>query len=345
MSLLILEKHQREVKIAEEILERSYGPDPTHSEKAQREMPLDGLIQTIILLDLSLRLKDTDFFSWTGQWTYILMARRMPPALAQRTAAFLTDFLTRLKDQLWWLEEPEQQQLARDMLDAAVAAVQATPYEGTGADYIAAGSHEALKRDYFDRLLKRDLAGAGRCIAAARDSMPLAEVYTDIIQGVMYQVGEEWLHNRITVAQEHYVTAATQMVLTEFYPQLLERPKNGRRVIIACIGSELHELGARMVSDLFEDAGWDSIFLGAAVPEEALLATIGAEKPEVCALSVALQQGVAECAALVAKIRKSYPQVMIAVGGHAFVNLTSAADFVGADFLSTSVTELLEQLG
>lgn len=45
------------------------------------------------------------------------------------------------------------------------------------------------------------------------------------------------------------------------------------------MGSELHEIGARMVADLFEYHGWDSIYLGAVVPAEAIK-LLGEHRPD-----------------------------------------------------------------
>ena len=55
------------------------------------------------------------------------------------------------------------------------------------------------------------------------------------------------------------------------YPLLFSQERKDRTILCACPGTELHEMGSRMVADLFENNGWDSIYLGAAVPEDALL--------------------------------------------------------------------------
>ena len=55
--------------------------------------------------------------------------------------------------------------------------------------------------------------------------------------------------------------------------QLLSRgdtaERCGRCVVVTCVGGELHELGARMVGDFFDMAGWDTYFCGADTPHEA----------------------------------------------------------------------------
>lgn len=43
-----------------------------------------------------------------------------------------------------------------------------------------------------------------------------------------------------------------------------------------------------MVADLFENDGWDGIFLGAAVPEDSMLEAIRSDKPDLVALSVTM---------------------------------------------------------
>ena len=55
------------------------------------------------------------------------------------------------------------------------------------------------------------------------------------------------------------------------YPLLVSSERRNRTLLCACPGTELHEMGARMVADIFENDGLDSIYLGASVPEDAML--------------------------------------------------------------------------
>lgn len=61
-----------------------------------------------------------------------------------------------------------------------------------------------------------------------------------------------------------------------------------------------------MVADLFENDGWDGIFLGAAVPEDAMLEAIRSDKPDLVALSVTMPQHLLTCAELVEAIRREF---------------------------------------
>ena len=86
-----------------------------------------------------------------------------------------------------------------------------------------------------------------------------------------------------------------------------------------CVGTELHEMGMRMISDLFEYNGWDSIYLGAGVPKSAIMSAVRENNPKVVALSVTMPQHLTLCLEYVNAIRKEFQDVKIAVGGRAFL--------------------------
>ena len=63
------------------------------------------------------------------------------------------------------------------------------------------------------------------------------------------------------MAQEHYCTAATQLIMSQLYPYIFTTGKNGRVLVGTCVSGDLHEIGVRMVSDFFEMEGWDTFYL------------------------------------------------------------------------------------
>ncbi len=70
-----------------------------------------------------------------------------------------------------------------------------------------------------------------------------------------------------------------------------EGERKNKTLLCACPGTELHEMGARMVADIFENNGWDSIYLGAAVPISAMLKSIAENKPHPDSLGCDYAQG------------------------------------------------------
>ncbi len=64
--------------------------------------------------------------------------------------------------------------------------------------------------------------------------------------------------NQLTVAQEHSCTVATRLFMSQLYSHIFSLPRNGRRLIATTVADETHEIGLRIVTDLFEAVGWDT---------------------------------------------------------------------------------------
>lgn len=108
------------------------------------------------------------------------------------------------------------------------------------------------------------------------------------------------------------------MAMAQMYGELFSRKQKDKTVLCVCPGMELHEMGARIVADLFANDGWDSIFLGAAVPVDYIMASVRENKPDLLTLSVSMPQHLIDCQAVVETVRTEFPEVKIAVGGKAF---------------------------
>lgn len=106
-------------------------------------------------------------------------------------------------------------------------------------------------------------------------------------------------------------------------------------------GMELHEMGARIVADLFEDHGWDSIFLGAAVPVDYIMDSVRENQPDLVNLSVSMPQHLMDCETAVRTIKKEFPDIKIAVGGKAFESTEDIWKKWPVDIYSKDARELL----
>ena len=93
-------------------------------------------------------------------------------------------------------------------------------------------------------------------------SVGLKDLYVNLFQRALYQVGELWEHQRISVAVEHLATAITESLIALVQPQIFCGPRLNRSIIVACVADEYHQLGGRMVADMFELQGWAGIFWG-----------------------------------------------------------------------------------
>ncbi len=178
-----------------------------------------------------------------------------------------------------------------------------------------------LAKDYLDALLGGERQIASRLIldAVAR-GVVVKDIYLHVFQRVQYEIGRLWQINRISVAQEHFCTAATQLIMSQLYPHIFRTERAHRCMVATCVGGELHEIGVRMVADFFEMAGWDTYYLGANTPTGGILRTLDERRAQVLCISATITFHVSDVADLIAQVRASDvgKRVKILVGGYPF---------------------------
>ena len=231
---------------------------------------------------------------------------------------------------------------AQESVRAAGATASKTPETASPE----AGGHrfEAEIERYLSALFSRDTHQAVRLIKDFLNrGIPLNDIYVDILAESMRRIGELWHESKITVDVEHYCTSATQTAMTQLYLDIFSSKRRGKTILCACPGAELHEMGARMVADIFENDGWDSIYLGAAVPEDYLLSAIEEDKPDLVALSVTMPQFLIDCEAVVRAIRREFLELPIAVGGGAFADTHDIWKRWPVDLHTTDARDLLNR--
>jgi methanogenic corrinoid protein MtbC1 len=178
-----------------------------------------------------------------------------------------------------------------------------------------------LSRQYLDALLRGERYVASQLVMDAVESgTSVKDIYECVFQRCQYEIGRLWQMNRISVAQEHYCTAATQLIMSQLYPYIFATEKTGGRFVAACVGGELHEIGARMVADFFEMEGWDTYYLGANTPSEAIVREIEERRADILGISATMTFHVRAVEALIDQVRRSDvgARVKILVGGYPF---------------------------
>lgn len=201
-------------------------------------------------------------------------------------------------------------------------------------DTILSRDFNLLGHEYLELLLEGQRQAALRKILEQVDAgLPVSTVYIDVLQPVMYELGRLWQVDEIDVATEHYVTAATQLLMAKLFPHTLNQRRISRSMVGCCLGSELHELGMRMVCDFFEFEGWDTYFLGAITPSDSLMSVIRSRQPDLLCLSATMSFGLPQIRDLIQKIQAlteiKVPKIM--VGGLPFIINPDLSSMVGAD--------------
>lgn len=203
-----------------------------------------------------------------------------------------------------------------------------------------------LAQNYLDNLLKGNRNNALELVLdKVKSGVHVKEIYEKVFQPVQYEIGRLWQTNKISVAQEHYCTGATQLVMSQLYPYLFTGERKERKMVTTCVPGELHEMGARMVTDFFEMHGWDTYYLGANMPNESVVRYLSEMKPQCLAISATMTFHVSAVEALI-KLIKSSPSVpsdlVILVGGYPFKVAEGLWKSVGADGFAMNATEAIK---
>lgn len=228
---------------------------------------------------------------------------------------------------------PALQGVAVPILDEAVRALPTLPCEAP-SPISEANPHAELAASYVGALLSGGRQRAnGIILDAVERGAQVSDIYLHVVSPAQHEIGRLWQMNQISVAQEHYCTAVTQQVMSRLYPWIFTTPRIGLRVIVTSVGGELHELGARMLADFFEMAGWDAYYLGASTPLPDLVAAIVERRPDLVAISATMSRHVAVVVEFVRGIR-ARPEIAgvpILVGGYPFNVAADLWKHVGAD--------------
>ena len=347
MSLLNTSLKEEFIEIAKKIIEKQISQqDQYHIEftKEQQQIMLEGTVNHLLYLRLAVTLNEDKVYLYYVDWIYALLSNHMGFMGEETIKSYLTDHYQYMFYYMDDVFDDDKSLHAKTLLTQAIQTTLDGNAEIFRKDYIHVGGYIENKQMLLHHLLEKDTLTAGMYVKELFRSIPLEELYTDVIQDVMREVGELWHQNKISVAQEHYCTAATQTIMSQFYEILLQHPRRGKKVVIACPGTELHELGARILSDLFEHNGWDSIFLGAAVPVQDIIDVIETDSPQLCCLSVCMPQGLPLCFSAVKQIKEQFPKLIVSVGGRAFHDMENVAEKMGADIYSETFPQLLRKM-
>jgi methanogenic corrinoid protein MtbC1 len=235
------------------------------------------------------------------------------------------------------LPDPERRLIA-DFLEFAEG-----PAPPAGVEE-AEGPLSLTRRMFVQALLTGERRAAlNVALEALRDGARVEDIYAEVFQAGLYDIGRRWEANAITVAQEHMATAVTQYVMAHLFEHI-ERPAASRGLaVITGVPGELHHVGAMMVSDMLEANGWRVQFLGSNLPIPSILAAVADAKPRLLGVSVTMLFNLRHATHLIAGAREAANGLRIVVGGAAFSGADAWRE-TGADDYAADVRSAIALL-
>ncbi|HTY14703.1 MAG TPA: cobalamin-dependent protein [Methanoregulaceae archaeon] len=197
-------------------------------------------------------------------------------------------------------------------------------------------AHAAFAHSYLEALLQGDRDRATLIIdQAAGSGVAVRDIYLNVILPVLRETGRLWQLQKITIAEEHYISASVLLAVLRLHDRILATKGESRHrtLVAASVANEFHDIGIRIVADFFEMDGWTAYFTGANTPAESLLSTVRERKPEVLAISVTMASHIPVVHYLIRSIRGDprTERVKVLVGGYPFSIVPLLWKQVGAD--------------
>lgn len=217
-----------------------------------------------------------------------------------------------------FLPEDHHELISGYFNDAATALQQAGDFSRVFTE--ETGTYGEMAKQYLGLLLSGDRKTAGELVmkAVEENSIGIPDLYLKVFHPVMYEVGRLWQTGQITVAHEHFCSAATQLIMSELYPRIRKlSPKQDKLAVAACVAGELHEIGLRMSADLLEMAGWRTMYIGANTPAASIIDIAREQKAQALALSMCLPSNGPALRDLIAAARQELGEdIKIIIGGY-----------------------------
>lgn len=177
---------------------------------------------------------------------------------------------------------------------------------------------QSIYLSYLSSLLEGDKDKCGSIVRMLlEEGTELKDIYINLFQRSMYTVGNKWVKGEISIAAEHIATHITKHFMSIALASSPKAEPVEKCILLFCVDKEFHEIGMRMVADIFDINGWKNYSLGANCPPRCILAAIKEKKPDVIGISFNFYINVARFYDIVHAIRKHYPKQNIIIGGQA----------------------------
>ena len=142
-----------------------------------------------------------------------------------------------------------------------------------------------------------------------------ADFFDKILKPVMYDIGEHWANNKISIATEHVASNIAQTLVKIIMDKVPITAKKKKILICVPLGEE-HHLGCDVLETYLSIKGFKVYNMGTSIPTESIMNFIENNKPDIVFISITLADNISAGQRLVRKIKEEYT-IPILIGGYA----------------------------
>ena len=210
-----------------------------------------------------------------------------------------------------------------------------------------------MKEELYDKLLvflkAEDKENAVKlCINSLENKdVSVVDLYEKVLTPALNSIIDDYPNDEDLIWREHVRSGIVRSIVELSYIYVLrERKELGNdgkgKVIVMCPDFEDHELGARMVSDFFTIAGYETTFIGAKTAHKTVLKAIEIISPKYISISVTNNFNLFSTKKIIEKIKNSTDQkISILLGGRVFISNPKIYKEIGGDYLLKNFQDIL----
>lgn len=209
-----------------------------------------------------------------------------------------------------------------------------------------------IKESFYEMMKKLQRE---KVVTFIKDKIENKEIsYKELYEELLIPFLSEWDCDddiqELCIFKEHVSTSIIRSIIEINYPYLVNKRKQmmddgsivdlRKKVFVACPAGEYHEIGARIVSDIFYMNGYDVLYVGANTPLNEIIKMTKVFIPDYIAFSVSDPYNIISARKAIHKLKENNTQSKIIVGGRAFKINPHIFKQIKADLLLNSFDEI-----
>ncbi|MFN2340374.1 MAG: helix-turn-helix domain-containing protein [Halanaerobium sp.] len=206
-----------------------------------------------------------------------------------------------------------------------------------------------LAKEYFIHLLNSQKKEAKNLILAQLKSPDdkknkILKIYQDIFKSVLYKIGDLWVQGKIGIEKERYISNTTLEIMSVLKNEFAEINPKGYTILGLASYQEKHNIGLKMIMDLFQLEGWNSIYYGNNLPLKSILKAISFHNPDVVAFSITAEENINSLIKTINAIRNIYDEneLKIIIGGYAARSLEERIKNIDIKIITKDIDQIIK---
>jgi len=177
---------------------------------------------------------------------------------------------------------------------------------------------------------------------AIRAGLTLVSIDEDLLGSALVTVGSILERGECDEAQKHLIYFITERMVARVAMVRQSFARIDRTALLGCAPGPHHSLGLRMVADYLKSVGWQTLFLGDAVPNPTFQKQLESHGPDLVILDFKGNspiEGALELIEVVANGRRNGLTCSLGLGGQGAVEHSRELLGAGVDFIAHSLRE------